>query len=313
MGRSGRGRAGHRHRRHPRPASDALRISPPEAAHVAGGRPRPSPLRLPAPRARHRAVGSDRRPRCPRRGARHDGPTRPLRRDRRQRPAPPRQRGRHRPGPRRRARPGPLRRSGADGRPPRHPGQPQAGGRHRRGLPVPRDARRGAPQRQRAVPRRGDPRAGSVADRRRVLGLQPLEPRQRGRRGAHRPRPRLRHGLGQHARNRVLGRRVRRVQPRADGRRLRHDRDRGRPGLGARRSGRHGRPVVLGHHAALHRGHEPPAPRRRGRPVRDRRPVAAGVARRDLQLRFHPAVDQGAQRGRLAGRFELGHPPHRRR
>ena len=96
-------------------------------------------------------------------------------------------------------------------------------------------------------------------------------------------------------RHRVLGRRVRRVQPRADGRRVRHDRDRGRPGLGARRPGRHGRPVLLGHHAALHRGDEPAAPGGRDGPVGDRRPVAAGVAGRDLQLGLHPAVDQGAQ------------------
>ena len=99
----------------------------------------------------------------------------------------------------------------------------------------------------------------------------------------------------------LLGRRVRRVQPRADGRRLRHDRDRGRPGLGARRPGRHGRPVLLGHHAALHGGDEPAAPGGRDGPVRDRGPVDAGVAGRHLQLRLHPAVDQGAQRGRGPG------------
>ena len=108
---------------------------------------------------------------------------------------------------------------------------------------------------------------------------------------------RLRHGVGQHAGQRLLGRRVRRVQPGPDGRRLRHDRDRRPPGLGARAarsawSACRTRASRQLYTAATN----PPHLAARHAPVGHRRPVAAGVARRHLQLGLHPAVDQGARR-----------------
>ena len=117
----------------------------------------------------------------------------------------------------------------------------------------------------------GPARGRALPHRRRVQRLRPLQPRRRAGRGArrrHRSRRRcaaqlpilckapaepasliaglmgLRRRRRERARHRVLRRRVRLLRDDAGARRLRRDRDRGGPGLGAGPPGRHGRPLL---------------------------------------------------------------------
>ena len=126
-------------------------------------------------------------------------------------------------------------------------------------------------------------------------------------------RARLRDRQREPARHRLLGRRVRRLQPRPDGRRLRHRGGRRPPAVGAARPRRHGRAVVLGHHPALHGRHPAAQPRRHPPAVGHPRLLGAGVARRRLQRRVHPRVGAGARPAGRGRRHRLGPGPGRRR
>ena len=76
-----------------------------------------------------------------------------------------------------------------------------------------------------------------MADGHRVLRLRPVQPRRAPARDAAGQPPGLRRRRRQHARHRLLGRRVRRVQPGPGRRRLRRRRDRRPPAVGAARHG----------------------------------------------------------------------------
>ena len=144
-------------------------------------------------------------------------------------------------------------------------------------------------------------------------GARPARARELDRRRLpDRAAARLRRRLRADARQRLLGRRLRPLRPADDLRRLRRRRDGRRPGLGEGRQGRHGRHLVLRHHAALHRRHAPAAPRRDRADVGHRRPLPRhGQPRRDPELGLRAHVDRGAP-GRRAARA-AGRPALRAR
>ena len=113
----------------------------------------------------------------------------------------------------------------------------------------------------------GPCRSGPVPDRRRVQRLSAERPRQR-------PTCPALHGHGlrlrrrEHARHRLQRRVVSLLRDRAEPRRLRRDRDRRRPAVGARQQGRHGRHLVSRDHPTVRRRDPTAEPRRRSRRCR---------------------------------------------
>ncbi len=310
MGRAGRSRDDHRDRRRAGPAADALPARP-QAPHTPRRRLGPGPLRLPPAPARCGAVR-------PRRGAARGGRRRgrragPLQDPRRQCVPQAGDRNDHRAGPRRRSRRSALRTADADGRSPRRARQRAAGLLAGGRLQLHRDARRRAPVGDGPLPGPRALRAWSLPDGHRVLRLRAVEPRVGGARRPHRPRHGLRHGGGQHARHGLLRWRVRRVQPGADGRRLRRRRDSGSPAMGAAQPRRHGRTVLLRHHPALRGRHPTAEPGGHHSPVGDPRLLGAGLAGRHLQRRLHPRVARRARSSVGTRGHELGAGTHRRR
>ena len=175
--------------------------------------------------------------------------------------------------------------AGAVDRGPPGPGPVRPGAR--RGLRLPDRARRRAALGDGPLPRPLALRTGALPDGDRVLGLLALGPRRAPALDPAGEPHGLRGGRRQHARQRLLGRRVRRVQPRPGSGRLRRRGDRRPSTLGPARSARHGRAELPRHQPALRRGHPPSAPGRDRSDVGDRRPVAPAVAGRRLQLRVH--------------------------
>ena len=182
----------------------------------------------------------------------------------------------------------------------------------RRRVPVPEGARRHHP-RDDGAPARSS-RQRPVPDGDRVLRLLARRSELAAAEHADRAGARLRNGRHQHARHRLLGRRVRLLRAAPVDRRLRRDRDDRRAAVGRPSRGRHGRPVVPGHLAALRRAAAAAAPRRHRAVVGDRRhPPGNARAGRDPQHRVRGRVGEGpaARRRARARRWPaVGDRPH---
>ena len=134
------------------------------------------------------------------------------------------------------------------------------------------------------------------------------------RRGRERDQPdrqpaRLRRRRRQHARHRLLGRRVRLLRAAAGPRRLRRRRDRRAPAVGARPPRGDDGHLLRRHQPALRRRHRPAAPGRDRAAVGDRQHGHDAVSGRDPQHRLRALLGQGARPRRAAG---LGRPAARR-
>ena len=287
--RARRGRADHRHRGRSGRTADAVRAARPPAADAAGRRPGPGPLRLPAGRVPRGPVGA--RPRLDGPGRSRGGErgrARALRDPRRLGHSRAGHRRGHGPGPRRRSGHRPLRPPGAHGRPARRPRERPAGFVARGRIPVPGDARRRAAERDGAPARPRPLRRRALPDGGRVLGLLAVEPRQRGGRSPASPAP----SATPPCRSTCAAPAARAAcstcstRPRWPTATTSIEIVARQPWVlhGQRR---HGRPVVLGHHPALHGGHPAAAPGGGHAAVGHRRPLAAGLARRHLQLGLH--------------------------
>ena len=165
-----------------------------------------------------------------------------------------------------------------------------------------RAERRGAPSDRRRRPVRAV-RGGPVRlqrTRAAVVDARPVD----GLRGRRRQRPR----------HRLLGRCVRLLRTAPAHRRLRRDRDRGRPAVGEEPQGRHGRPVLPGHQPALRGVHAAPIPVRDHSAVGHRRHGARDAgAGRHLQRRLRAVVGRRGRREGEALRAGLGAGPGGRR
>ena len=121
----------------------------------------------------------------------------------------------------------------------------------------------------------------------RVLGLRLRQPGRRPERHQPDPQPaRLRRGRREHARHRLLRRRLRLLREAAEPGRLRRGGDRRPPALGAERPGGHGRRLL--------RRDQPALRRRDGAAASGRDHAALG----DRQLRDHPLPGRAAQHRR---------------
>ena len=150
----------------------------------------------------------------------------------------------------------------------------------------------------------GDRRVGSsLSDTDRILGLRlcrPLWTSQRDR-GARQPDG-LRGGRREHARDRVLGRRVRLLRTAAEPRRLRRDRDHRPPAVGAGPQGRHDGHLLRRDQSAVRRSARPAGPRGDLTAVDDRRDRDDAIPGRDPQHRVRRCVGRAAPGGGRAGR-----------
>ena len=181
-------------------------------------------------------------------------------------------------------------------------------------LRLPDDPRRDAARHQRPAP----VRRGALPDARRVLGL-----RLRAALGrpeldrADRAAARLRRGRRQHARHRLLGRRVRLLRAAAGPRRLRRHRDRRAPAVGRGPPRRHDGDLLRRHQPALRGPHEPAEPGRHHAAVGHRRHGDDALSRRHPQHGLRAVVGQGPRARRAAGvpdrRPAVGARAHQRR
>ena len=117
----------------------------------------------------------------------------------------------------------------------------------------------------------------------------------------------LRRGRREHARHRLLRRRLRLLRAAAEPRRLRRHRDHRQPALGQGPQGRDDGHLLRRHQPALHRPAAPAAPRRDRADVGDRRDGHDALPRRRPQHRLRRRLGQGAPgRGTAAGTGATG-------
>ena len=170
-------RADHGHRGHPRRAADPVRRAPAQAAHPAGRRQGQAHFAYLPPSHQTLQSGPDLDYRRARRRRRAPSSSPAATSWRTTRPSPGWPPASSRVGGRDDLPdPGLYERQTPHRRPARHPGRGQAGVVAGGGVPVPGDARRGEAERDGPLPRRRLLRRGAVAHRRRVLGLQPVQP-----------------------------------------------------------------------------------------------------------------------------------------
>ena len=166
-----------------------------------------------------------------------------------------------------------------------------------------------AGRRGRAPGRRPAPAAAEAAGRRgrdpdadRVLRLRLRRPRRAAERDRGDRQPHGLHGRRrQHARHRLLGRRVRLLRAAAGPRRLRRRRDDRAPAVGRAPQGRDDGHLLRRHQPALHRAAAPAEPRRDLAAVGDRQHADDAVSRRHPQHRLRAQLGQGARPRRPAG------------
>ena len=143
----------------------------------------------------------------------------------------------------------------------------------------------------------------AVPDADRVLGLRVCEPGRPGKRhrGARQPDG-LRRRRREHARHRLLGRRVRLLRTAAEPRRLRRDRDDRQPAVGARAQGRYVRHLLRRHQPAVHGAAAPARPRGDRAAVGDRRDGDDALPGRHPQRRLRGGLGRTAPAERRTGR-----------
>ena len=173
----------------------------------------------------------------------------------------------------------------------------------RRRLRIPDHEGRDQPggRREAARPRLGRP----LPDAGRVLGLRLRQPGRSPERHQPDPQPaRLRRGRREHARHRLLRRRLRLLREAAEPRRLRRGGDRRPPALGAARPGGDGRRLLRRDQPALRRRDQAAPSRRDHAALGDRQRRDHALPGRAPQHRVRRAVGPGPGRRREAG---LGH------
>ena len=143
----------------------------------------------------------------------------------------------------------------------------------------------------------------AVSDADRVLGLRLREPGRPGKRHRRARQPDgLRRGRREHARDRLLGRRLRLLRTAAEPRRLRRDRDDRPPAVGARQQGRHARHLLRRHQPAVHRAAAAARPRGDRAAVGDRRDGDDALPGRHPQRRLRGGLGRTAPAERRTGR-----------
>ena len=146
-------------------------------------------------------------------------------------------------------------------------------------------------------------RARAVPDADRVRGLRLRQPGRRPERDQPDRQPaRLRGRRRQHARHRLLGRRVRLLRAAPEPRRLRRDRDRRAAAVGGARQGRDGRRVLRRDQPAVRRPDAAPEPVGDHAAVGARQHADDAVSGRHPQHRLHARVGEGPRRRRASRR-----------
>ena len=151
---------------------------------------------------------------------------------------------------------------------------------------------------------------GPDADADRVLGLRLRQP---GRAAERHRDPRQPDGLHgrrrEHARHRLLGRRVRLLRAAAEPRRLRRDRDDRPPAVGAAQQGRDDGHLLRRDQPALHRADQPAEPGRDLAALGARRHADDALSGRHPQHRLRGRLGQGADpRGQAGAADQAGSP-----
>ena len=157
-----------------------------------------------------------------------------------------------------------------------------------------------------------------VPDADRVLGLRVREPGRPGKRHRRARQPDgLRRRRREHARDRLLGRRLRLLRTAAEPRRLRRDRNDRPPAVGARQQGRHARHLLRRDQPAVHRADPARRPGGDRAAVDDRRDGFDALSRRHPQHRLRGRVGRTAPAERRTGqprpRAGMGDEADRRR
>ena len=135
----------------------------------------------------------------------------------------------------------------------------------------------------------------AVSDADRVLGLRLREPGRPGKRHRRARQPDgLRRGRREHARHRLLGRRLRLLRTAAEPRRLRRDRDDRPPAVGARPQGRDARHLLRRDQPAVRRAAAAAGPRGDRAAVGDRRDGDDALPRRHPQHRLRGGVGRSS-------------------
>ena len=166
-------------------------------------------------------------------------------------------------------------------------------------------ARRHRPRSRR--PSAGARRGRPLPDARRVRGLRLRQSVRPGERDQPDPQPaRLRRRRREHARHRLLRRRLRLLREAPEPGRLRRRRDRRAPALGPPQPGRHGRRLLRRDQPALRRRHRPAPPRRDHTAVRDRQHRDHALSGRVPQYGLRPEVGRGSRRRLEAGLADRG-------